>query len=81
MEPFDNFEPDVPMSVQMLRAREALKRMAPEDRIHLLVEAGLMTEDEYKPSIERFREKEARRRKPKSRRKTSPDKARKAKAD
>jgi len=81
MEPFDNFKPDVPMSVKMRRASDAIRRMAPEDRIHLLVEAGLMTEDEYKQSVERLREKEARRRKPKSRRKTGPDMARQAKAD
>jgi len=81
MEPFDNFKQDVPMSVKMRRASDALKRMAPEDRIYLLVKAGLMTEDEYKQSIERFREKEARRRKPKARRKTSPNKSIKDGAD
>ena len=75
MEPFDNFEPDVPMSVQMRRVSQAIKRMDPEDRIHLLVEAGLMTEEEYQQAVERFREKEARRRKPNSRRKTSSGKS------
>jgi hypothetical protein len=74
MEPFDNFKPDVPMSVKMRRASDAIRRMAPEDRIHLLVEAGLMTEDEYKVAVERYRQKEAAQRKPKSRRKTRPNK-------
>jgi hypothetical protein len=81
MEPFDNFNPDVPMSVKMRRAREAIWRMAPEDRIYLLVKAGLMTEEEYKEAIERYREKEARRRKPRSRRKMSPNKSGRVKND
>jgi hypothetical protein len=81
MEPFDNFDPDVPMSVQMRRVSQAIRRMVPEDRIHLLVEAGLMTEDEYKEAIKRFREKEARRRKSKSQRKMSPNTSGQAKTD
>jgi hypothetical protein len=55
--------------------------MAPEEQIHLLVEAGLMTEDEYKEAIERYREKEARRRKSKSQRKMSPNTSGQAKTD
>jgi acetyl-CoA carboxylase beta subunit len=74
MEPFDNFKPDVPMSVKMRRASEAFKRMAPEERIHLLVEAGLMTEVEYKEAVERLSQKTARPWKPKSRRKPNPKK-------
>jgi len=81
MEPFDNFKPDVPMSVRMRRASDAFRRMAPEDQIHVLVEAGLMTEDEYKQAVKRLREKEARGRKPGSRRKTSPKKSRAAGPD
>jgi len=81
MEPFDNFKPDVPMSVKMRRAREAIRRMAPEDRIYLLVKAGRMTEEEYTQAVERYRKKEARRRKSKSRRKMSPNKSGQAKTD
>ena len=69
------------MSVQMRRVSQAIRRMDPEDRIHLLVEAGLMTEEEYKEAIERFREKEARRRKAKSQRKMSPNTSGQAKSD
>ena len=69
MESFDNFEPDVPMSVKMRRASEAFKRMTPEEKIHLLVDAKLMTEAEYQQAVERLRQKQARQRKPKPRRK------------
>jgi hypothetical protein len=81
MEPCDNFERDVPMSVQMRRVSQAIRRMDPEDRIHLLVEAGLMTEEEYKEAVERYRKKQARRPKLKSRQKMSPNKSAQAKTD
>jgi hypothetical protein len=74
MEPFDNFKPDVPMSVKMRRASDAIRRMPMEERIHILVEAGLMTEAEYQQAVERYRQKEARRRKSRSRRKASSNK-------
>jgi hypothetical protein len=69
MEPFNNYKQDVPMSVKIRRASDAVRRLPMEERIHILVEAGLMTEDEYKLAVERLRQKEALRRKPKSRRK------------
>jgi hypothetical protein len=69
MESFDNFTPDVPMSIKMRRAREAFKRMTPEEQIYTLVEAGLMTEAEYQQAVERYQQKQARQRKPKPRRK------------
>jgi hypothetical protein len=71
MESFDNFKPDVPMSVKMRRVREAIERMPMEERIHLLVGAKLMTEAEYQQAVERYRQKQARQRKAKSRRKTT----------
>lgn len=74
MEPFDNFKQVVPMSVKMRRASDAVRRLPMEERIHILVEAGLMTEDEYKQAVERLRQKEALRRKPKSRPRNSPNK-------
>ena len=69
MESFDNFTPDIPMSLKMRRVREAIERMPMEERIHLLVDAGLMTEAEYPKAVEHYRQKQARRRKAKPRRK------------
>ena len=37
MEPFDNFKQDVPMSVKMRRASDAVRRMPMEERIYFLV--------------------------------------------
>lgn len=47
---FEN--PDVPMSVRMERALAALKRMSDEERIQLLIDAGLMTEAEAPDALE-----------------------------
>jgi hypothetical protein len=43
---------DVPMAVRMQRVLAAVKRMGPQERVQLLIKAGLMTETEGADAIE-----------------------------
>jgi hypothetical protein len=56
---------EVPMSVKMERALEALKRMSREERHQLLVRAGLITQAQAEEALARPAPAKKRRRNPK----------------
>jgi hypothetical protein len=60
-----DYEQDVPMSVRMERALAAVKRMSPEEKIQLLIDAGLMTEAEAPAALEHWHRPKKKRRKSK----------------
>jgi hypothetical protein len=43
---------NVPMSVKMERVLAKVKRMSPEERVQLMIKAGLMTEAEAPDALE-----------------------------
>ena len=55
-------EQDVPMSIRMRRALEGFKRMGPEEKVQLLITAGLMTEVEAPDALNHMRRSKNRKR-------------------